>query len=92
MRTCQQLQNVTLGLWPFPENQGIEPTNNAAVDKVFSAEVRALRQSVIQRKIIHGVHSASGAVCSTRLPTVTINLRQQDRDIWHFLEQVWIAL
>ena len=34
--TCQQLQMVTGGLWTFLENEGIEPTNNAAE--------RALRQ------------------------------------------------
>jgi hypothetical protein len=83
VRTCQQLQKVTDGLWTFLENEGIEPTNNAAE--------RALRQSVIQRKISHGVQSASGAICRSRLLTVTITLRQQGRDVWEFLEQAWIA-
>jgi transposase len=62
---------------------GVEPTNNAAE--------RALRQSVIQRKISHGVQSTSGAICRSRLLTVTTTLRQQDRDVWQFLEQAWIA-
>ena len=83
VRTCQQLQKVTDGLWTFLENEGIEPTNNAAE--------RALRQSVIQRKISHGVQSASGAVCRSRLLTVTTTLSQQGRDVWEFLEQAWIA-
>ena len=83
VRTCQQLQKVTDGLWTFLENEGIEPTNNAAE--------RALRQSVIQRKISHGVQSASGAVCRSRLLTITTTLRQQGRDVWEFLEQAWIA-
>ena len=83
VRTCQQLQKVTDGLWTFLENEGIEPTNNAAE--------RALRQSVIQRKISHGVQSASGAICRSRLLTVTTTLRQQGRDVWEFLEQAWIA-
>ncbi|WP_255517701.1 IS66 family transposase [Synechococcus sp. CBW1108] len=83
VRTCQQLQKVTGGLWTFLENEGIEPTNNAAE--------RALRQSVIQRKISHGVQSASGAICRSRLLTVTTTLRQQGRDVWEFLEQAWIA-
>ena len=83
VRTCQQLQKVTDGLWTYLENEGIEPTNNAAE--------RALRQSVIQRKISHGVQSASGAVCRSRLLTVTTTLRQQGRDVWEFLEQAWIA-
>jgi len=83
VRTCQQLLKVADGLWTFLEIEGIEPTNNAAE--------RALRQSVIQRKISHGVQSASGAVCRSRLLTVTTTLRQQGRDIWGFMEQAWIA-
>ena len=83
VRTCQQLQKVTGGLWTFLEIEGIEPTNNAAE--------RALRQSVIQRKISHGVQSTKGAICRSRLLTVTISLRQQGRDVWQFLEQAWIA-
>jgi transposase len=83
VRTCQQLLPVADGLWTFLEIEGIEPTNNAAE--------RALRQSVIQRKISHGVQSASGAICRSRLLTVTTTLRQQGRDVWEFLEQAWIA-
>jgi hypothetical protein len=52
---------------------------------------RALRQSVIQRKISHGVQSASGANCRSKLPTDTTTLRQQGRDGWEFLEQAWVA-
>jgi hypothetical protein len=65
------------------EIHGVEPTNNAAE--------RALRQSVIQRKISLGVQSSSGATCRSRLLTVTTTLRQQGRDTWQFLEQAWIA-
>ena len=49
VRTCQQLLQVADGLWTFLEIEGVDPTNNAAE--------RALRQSVIQRKISHGVQS-----------------------------------
>jgi transposase len=83
VRTCQQLQKVTGGLWTGMENKGIAPTNNAAE--------RALRESVIQRKISHSVQSASSAVCCNRLLTVTTSLRQQGRNVWQFLEQAWIA-
>ena len=83
VRTCQQLHAVADGLWTFLEIKGIEPTNNAAE--------RALRQSVIQRKISHGVQSRQGGICRSRLLTVTTTLRQQGRDIWPFLEQAWIA-
>jgi hypothetical protein len=68
---------------PSLKSSGIEPTNNAAE--------RALRQSVIQRKISHGVQSRQGAICRRRLLTVTTTLRQQGRDTWDFLEQAWIA-
>jgi transposase len=74
---------VADALWTFLETRGIEPTNNAAE--------RALRQSVIQRKISHGVQSRQGAICRSRLLTVTTSLRQQGRDVWQFLEQAWIA-
>jgi len=70
-------------LWTFPEIQGIEPTINAAE--------WALGPAVIQRKISHGVQSRQGAICRGRLLTVTTTLRQQGRDVWPFLEQVWIA-
>jgi hypothetical protein len=43
VRTCHELLPVADGLWTILEMEGIEPTNNAAE--------RALRQSVIQRKI-----------------------------------------
>jgi transposase len=83
VRTCQQILQVADGLWTFLEIEGIEPTNNAAE--------RALRQSVIQRKISHDMQSRQGAICRSRLLTVTTTLRQQGRDVWEFLEQAWIA-
>ena len=89
VRTAQQILQLDDGLWTFLEIEGIEPTNNAAE--------RALRQSVIQRKITglpsnsRGVQSRQGAICRSRLLTVTTSLRQQGRDVWQFLEQAWIA-
>ena len=83
VRTCRQLLQRKQALWTFLETPGIEPTNNAAE--------RALRPSVIHRKISHGVQSSSGAICRSRLLTVTATLRQQGRDVWSFLEQAWIA-
>jgi transposase len=87
--TCQQLANQKQALLTFLEHPGIEPTNNAAE--------RALRPAVIQRKITglpsnsRGVQSAHGALCRSRLLTVTTTLRQQGRVVWDFLEQAWIA-
>ncbi len=83
VRTCQQLLQRKEAVWTFLDHAAIEPTNNAAE--------RALRQSVIQRKISLGVQFASGAICRSRLLTVTTSLRQQGRAIWQFLEQAWIA-
>ena len=34
---------------------------------------------------------SQGAICRSRLLTVTTTLRQQGRDVWQFLEQAWIA-
>ena len=83
VRTCQQLLKQKQALWTFLETPGLEPTNNAAE--------RALRQSVIQRKISHGVQSSKGAICRSRLLTDTVSLHQQGRDVLSFLEQAWIA-
>jgi transposase len=81
--TCRQLLQRRQALWTFLETPGIEPTNNGAE--------RALRPSVIHRKISHGVQSRAGGLCRSRLLTVTATLRQQGRDVWSFLEQAWIA-
>jgi transposase len=83
VRTCRQLLQRRQALWTFLETPGIEPTNNAAE--------RALRPSVIHRKVSHGVQSRAGGICRSRLLTVTATLRQQGRDVWSFLEQAWIA-
>jgi hypothetical protein len=80
---------VADGLWACFKLEGIEPTHNAAEP--------ALRQSVIQRKIrdlpsdSQDVQSRPGAICRSRLLTVTTSRRQQGRDIWGCLEQAWIA-
>jgi hypothetical protein len=81
--TCKKLLPEADGLWTFLTIKGIEPTNNAAE--------RALRQSVIQRKISHGVQSCQGAICRSRLLTVNVTLRQQGSDVWQFLEQASVA-
>jgi transposase len=57
VRTCHKLLQRKEALWTFLEIHGVEPTNNTAE--------RALRQSVIQRKISLGVQFVSGAICRT---------------------------
>lgn len=79
VRTAQQILQLADGLWTFLETRGIEPTINAAEC--------ALRQWVIQGTISHGVQSRQGAICRSRLLSVTTTLRQQGHEIWPFLEQ-----
>jgi transposase len=83
VRTGDQLLQRSDGLWIFLEVQGVEPATNAAE--------RALRQSVIERMISHGVQSANGAICRSGLLTVTTTLRHQGREFCECLEQAWIA-
>lgn len=71
------------------EIEGIEPTNTVAE--------QALRQPVIERKIrallsnSRRFQSACGAICRSRLLTITSTPRQQGRDVWEFLGQAWVA-
>jgi transposase len=69
----------------------VEPTNNAAVDEVFSVGVRALRPAVTHRKLSNGVQSQRGALYQSRLLTVTTTLKQQGRDVTAFLVEAWEA-
>jgi hypothetical protein len=73
VRTCRQNLAVAQALWTFLAVPGVEPTNNAAE--------RALRQTVIYRKLSYGVQSQSSGHCLTRLLTVTNSLKQQGRDV-----------
>ena len=83
VRTCRQILKVAPALWTFLEHPEVEPTNNAAE--------RALRPAVIHRKLSYGVQSQRGAVCQTRLLTVTTSLKQQGRDVMAFLVEAWEA-
>jgi transposase len=85
VHTCQQVVKRQQALWTCLETPRIKP----AKDVVFYAGVRALRPSVMHRKISNGLQSCRGAICLSRLLTIT--LRQQCRDVWDFLEQAWIA-
>jgi transposase len=82
VRICQQILQVVDALWTCMETRESSPPTTL---------LRAVRQSVIQRKISHGVQSRQGAICRSRLLTVTTTLRQQGRDVWQFMEQAWIA-
>ena len=83
VRTCRQILKVAPALWTFLDNPEVEPTNNAAE--------RALRPAVIHRKLSYGVQSQRGALCQSRLLTVTTTLKQQGRDVMAFLVEAWVA-
>jgi hypothetical protein len=83
VRTCRKILMVEPALWTFLDNPDVEPTNNAAE--------RALRPAVIHRKLSYVVQSQKGALCQSRLLTVTTSLKQQGRDMMAFLVEAWEA-
>jgi len=77
--TCRNLIKMEAGLWTFVDQEGVEPTNNAAE--------RALRRSVIWRRRSFGSQSESGSRFVERIQTAVITLRQQNRDVLAFLTE-----
>lgn len=75
--TCANLLKVEAALWTFVGKPGVEPTNNAAE--------RALRHGVIWRHTSFGTHSPEGSRFVERMLTVRATLRQQERNVLHFL-------
>ncbi len=78
-KTCQNILKVEPALWTFVNQNGVEPTNNAAE--------RALRRGVIWRRRSFGTQSEQGSRFVERILTVVISLRQQNRDVLDFLTQ-----
>jgi transposase len=76
-RTCLNLLKVQQALWTFVDQEGVEPTNNAAE--------RALRRGVIWRKHSFGTQSKHGTLFVERILTSVISLRQQKRNVLDFL-------
>ena len=74
---CNELYPRRQHLWRFTRIQGIEPTNNTAE--------RALRPSVIYRKLSFGTQSASGSRYLERMLTVTETCRLQRRNVYSYL-------
>ena len=83
VRTCRQILKVAPALWTFLDHPDVDPTNNAAE--------RALRPAVIHRKLSYGVQSQRGALCQSRLLTVTTTLKLQERNVMAFLVEAWEA-
>ena len=76
-RTCQNILKVKQGLWTFIDQEGVEPTNNAAE--------RALRRGVIWRKHSFGTQSKTGTLFVERILTTVMTLRQQKRNVLDYL-------
>lgn len=76
-RTCQNILKVKQALWTFVDQEGVEPTNNAAE--------RALRRGVIWRKHSFGTQSKTGTLFVERILTTVMTLRQQKRNVLDYL-------
>jgi len=76
-RTCKKLLTRSDSLWTFLYIEGVEPTNNVAE--------RAVRHGVLCRKISSGTHSEEGSRFIERILTVHATLRQQKRNVLHFI-------
>jgi hypothetical protein len=77
--TCQNLLELKEALWTFVATPGVDPTNNAAE--------RALRGSVIRRKLSCGTPSTRGNRFIERLSPVVATCRQQGRAVLAYLRE-----
>ena len=76
-RTCAKLLKHADALWTFLYVEGVEPTNNVAE--------RAVRHGVLCRKTSYGTHSEEGSRFIERILSVHATLRQQQRNVLHFV-------
>lgn len=74
---CTDLYEHRERLWVFVDEEGVEPTNNAAE--------RSLRPAVIWRKLSFGTKSAAGSRFVERMLTVIETCRQQKRDVFAWM-------
>ena len=79
-RMARNLLKVWPALWAFADHRGIEPTNNHAE--------RALRGSVIYRKLSLGTQSAEGERRIERLLSIHTTCRLQRRPLHAYLVDV----
>jgi transposase len=80
---CRALDRLWPALWTFVEEDGVEPTNNAAE--------RALRPAVLWRTGSFGTRTDGGARFVARLLTVTATCKQQGRSVLDYLTAVCTA-
>lgn len=76
-KTCANILAVQPALWSFVDQEGLEPTNNAAE--------RALRRAVLWRKRTFGSQSERGLRFTERILTAVTTLRQQQRNVLDYL-------
>jgi transposase len=70
-------------LWTFLSVEGVEPTNNLAE--------QGLRPVVILRKLSGGSQSKWGALFIERLMTVSCTLRQNAKNVFTFMKEIFAA-
>jgi transposase len=80
---CVNVQELTVGLWQFVAEEGIEPTNNHAE--------RLLRRGVLWRKNAFGCASERGCRFVERLLTVVQTRRLQEREVLSYLQAALAA-
>ena len=80
---CKHILGLQEALFTFVDNEGVEPTNNAAE--------RALRFAVLWRKGSFGSDSAGGSQFVERILTVRATLRSQKRDLYAYLKDACTA-
>lgn len=76
-RFCKRLLKKFSLLWTFLYEEGVEPTNNLVE--------RALRPLVIARKVSYGSQSEWGMEFKSRLYSVVATLKQQSKNIFEYL-------
>lgn len=76
-RFARNLLKVWPALWTFVEQDGVEPTNNAAE--------RGLRHAVIARKLSLGNQAEHGKRTTERLLSASITCRLQGRSLFAYL-------
>jgi transposase len=81
--TCRNLLEGEEHLWTFLRVRDIEPTNNAAE--------RALRYTVLRRKMSGGTASERGSQFVERVLSVAATCRQQGRNVLEFLTECFHA-
>lgn len=83
-RTCAKLMKRKEALWTFVRVEGVQPTNNIAE--------RAVRHGVLCRKTSYGTHSEEGSRFVERIMSVHATLRQQQRNVLHFVHDACRAV